>query len=161
MIRTLRAIISAIILSSPTMPKEIAHGYAEIVQRESVKAGIDPLDLVALVHSESRWRAGATNYMGCQGLTQICPQFMNNKAALLDPATNLRLAAGNIRMNREFCKKKVGKSARLNWLFSLGGYNIPSQNIYCGMKKTKKGWKAVATPASITRLLKFRSKLPK
>ena len=58
MIRPLAVIVSAILLSRPTMPVTEAARYARVLNEEAQKHAFDPLTAVAIVHFESRWQPG-------------------------------------------------------------------------------------------------------
>lgn len=176
MVRPLFLIAWAIGLSQPSMPKSQLHRYAATVQREAKKHHFDPFTMVALVHFESGWRASAVSRDGEDfGLAQIRARYLKPcrsepdpvrspsgacKAAqisLLNGSANLKRAAYLIEANRKFCRKKTGRPALFHrWLASYGGANRPSTGVFCGQKKSRKGWRDVKVRGVFSRVIKRR-----
>lgn len=152
----LALILAAILLSNPALPRAQARAYAAIVEREARRVKVDPLLVVALVHSESRWRAGAVNHLGCVGLGQVCPRWVPGARglALEDPAVNLRIVADGIVANRAMCRARTGRGAPRYWLASLGGFN--RAGVLCGQRRAGKRWVPIPVPAGVRRILAWR-----
>jgi hypothetical protein len=160
-LRAIPVIVSAILMSRPTMPIGEARHYAHVLAEEAEKHAFDPLTVVAIVHFETHWRPNLVSPDGEDyGLGQIRARFwgacrddddpvhhpseacLAAKASLLDGATNLRHVSTIITANRELCKEK-SKSANLpNWLAGYEGLNSPSRDRWCA--PGPKTWRVVA-----------------
>lgn len=152
MIRSIAAIVCAILQSQPTMDKSIAEQYAKIVQTEARDHHFDPYTLVSMAHYESHWQSGAGNGT-CFGLVGVCVSnykecqqdrhglaCMEKQKQLLSGPYNLRVAADHITANRRFCRGKTGRAGFRHWLASYQGINSPSKGIWCGQRKVKGVW---------------------
>ena len=92
----------------PAYPAERRRQLAEIVLRESLRQGFDPLFVQALIEVESTCQPRARGRRGAVGLVQIKPSTARAMAAeadlewtgdtmLHDPATNIRLGLHYLR----------------------------------------------------------------
>lgn len=161
MIRPLAVIVSAILLSRPSMPKSEATRYAQILAEEAKKHDFDPLTGVAIVHFESRWQPWQISADGEDwGLGQIRARFLSAcrddedpvaspsanclaaKRSLLVPEVNLRRMASIITANRELCKEKTGAGDLPRWLAGYEGLNRPARDSWC--EPSQKTWEVVA-----------------
>ena len=150
MLRPLVLIVSAILLSRPSMPVPEATRYARVLSEEAVKHDFDPLTGVAIIHFETRWRPNLVSPDGEDyGLGQIRARFMGGcrddadpvhdpsetckaaKAALLVGENNIRRMASIITANRELCKEKTGRADLPKWLAGYEGLNSPSRDRWC------------------------------
>jgi hypothetical protein len=150
MLRTLPVIVSAILLSRPTMPRTEAIRYAKAVQHEAETRDFDPFTAVAIIHFESRWKPSAVSPDGEDyGLGQVRARFTSgcrddadpvsapspaclaSKAALLIGENNIRRMAAIITANRELCREKVGSAWFPQWLAGYQGMNRPSAQRWC------------------------------
>ncbi len=150
MFRSVQLIVSAILLSNPSMPAAQARRYAHVLQEEAAKHAFDPLTAVAIVHFETHWRPGLISPDGEDyGLGQVrarwfgacrtdadpvhdpSPGCRAAKAALLVGEVNLRRMAVIITANRELCKDKVGNDDLPRWLAGYEGLNSPSRDRWC------------------------------
>jgi hypothetical protein len=150
MLRPLAVIVSAILLSRPTMPVPEATRYARVLSEEAVKRAFDPLTGVAIIHFETRWRPALVSPDGEDyGLGQIRARFMSGcrddadpvhdpsdtckaaKASLLVGETNIRRMAAIITANRELCTSKTGSAALPKWLAGYEGLNAPARDRWC------------------------------
>ncbi len=160
MFRALQLIVSAILLSRPSMPLPEARRYAHVLQEEAARHAFDPLTAVAIVHFESRWRPGVVSPDGEDyGLGQIrarwfgacrgdadpvhdpSPGCQAAKSALLAGEVNLRRMAVIISANRELCKEKTGGAALPRWLAGYEGLNFPGRDRWCA--PSAKTWQVV------------------
>ena len=160
MFRALQLIVSAILLSRPSMPLPEARRYAHVLQEEAARHAFDPLTAVAIVHFESRWHPGAVSPDGEDyGLGQIrarwfgacrsdadpvrdpSPGCQAAKAALLAGEINLRRMAVIISANRELCKEKTGAADLPRWLAGYEGLNFPGRDRWCA--PNAKTWQVV------------------
>ena len=160
MFRALQLIVSAILLSRPSMPLPEARRYAHVLQEEAARHAFDPLTAVAIVHFESRWRPGVVSPDGEDyGLGQIrarwfgacrndadpvrdpSPGCRAAKANLLAGETNLRRMAVIISANRELCKEKTGDANLPRWLAGYEGLNFPGRDRWCA--PSAKTWQVV------------------
>ena len=183
MLRSIPFIIAA--LGQVGVTGQKAETYAPILQQEGKKHGIDPVTLIVLIDGESKWNPGLVNSIGCIGLGQHCLQFQYGvcrqgptynkakcdakKAPYFNGPFNLRATASSISINRKFCNKKTNKRTKASrsqwrhWMPSYGGYNKPSQGIWCGQKrvKTKRGyrWENVPIPKRITKYMDKRKRI--
>lgn len=179
MLRPIAVIIWAIRLSQPTMPDAQAQAYAKVVQVESKQRHIDPFTIVAIVHNESHWRAGAVSRDGEDyGLGQIRARFVGScrkdadpvrkpskackavKARLLSGGYNLRVVAGTITRWRSLCRKRTKRAALFHrWLAGYGGLGRPSKGQICGQKRTAKGWVDLPVHPKLQRIMRYRLRL--
>jgi hypothetical protein len=158
--RAIPVIVSAILLSRPTIPRAEATRYARVLQQEAVKRDFDPLTAVAIVHFESRWNPGAISPDGEDwGLGQIRARWLSAcrgdedpvrapsdacraaKNALLAGEVNLRRMGVIISANRELCKEKTGTAILPQWLAGYEGLNYPSLDRWCA--PNEKTWQVV------------------
>jgi hypothetical protein len=158
--RPIQIIVSAILLTRPTMPIAEAKRYAHVLQEEALKHAYDPLTAVAIIHFESRWYPGVVSADGEDfGLGQVrarwyggcrtdadpvhapSPGCQAAKAALLVGENNLRRMSVIILANRELCKEKAGKANLPQWLAGYEGYNSPSRDRWCA--PGSKTWQVV------------------
>ncbi len=173
--RALPLIVSAILLSRPTMPRAEAERYAKVLQDEAKKRDFDPLTVVAIVHFESRWQPGAVSPDGEDyGLGQVRARWMRGcrddadpvrapseacqaaKAALLDGAQNLRRVAAIITANRELCREKTGAATLPRWLAGYEGLNFPGRDRWCA--PSEKTFQVVAYRKKLIEMLLPRPK---
>ena len=76
MLRPIAVIVSAILLSRPTMPRTEAVRYAHALQAEAQAHDFDPLTGVAIIHYETRWNPTLVSPDGEDyGLAQIRARF--------------------------------------------------------------------------------------
>lgn len=88
--------------------------YQDIVTKEALANGIDPYLIAALIHTESKFSAGAESGRGARGIMQIMPETGKWAAAqmgmenfdedlLFDPASNIKIGAWYLAdLHREF-----------------------------------------------------------
>jgi hypothetical protein len=160
-IRPLAVIVSAILLSRPTLPPAEATRYARIVAEEARKHDFDPLTAVSIVHFESRWMPGAVSPDGEDwGLGQIRARWLSAcrddvdpvhdpsdacraaRQTLLVPEVNLRRMSFIITANRELCKARAGSGDLPHWLAGYEGLSRPSLDVWC--QPGPKTWQVVA-----------------
>jgi len=80
----------------------LATPFAEAIERESARAGIDPVLFAALVRTESHFRPNAISKSDAIGLAQLKPATAAwwckiERAELFDPEKNLRCGASYFR----------------------------------------------------------------
>lgn len=138
----LAAIVLAIRLSAPWMSPATATGYGKLLASLERRYGIPPVLLVAIVENESRWRPGVWNASGAAGLGGVMPAATLRCSgapipcpALLDPATNLTVAAGVLRANYRHC----GRS----WERALAGYQTGRCTPKSITRKVLARWRAL------------------
>lgn len=150
MIRVVAALVSAILLSRPGMPKEQATHYAKALNEAGKTHDFDPLLAVAIIHFETHWYPSLVSADGEDfGLGQVRARYMGPcrddadpvndpseacravQASLLDGDVNIQRMAGIISANRELCKEKTGKGLAPQWLAGYQGYNSPDRNRWC------------------------------
>jgi hypothetical protein len=157
-IRVVAALVSAILMSRPGMPKEQATRYAEALNEVGKTHDFDPLIAVAIIHFESHWYPSIVSADGEDyGLGQVRARFVGAcrddvdplhdpseackaaQASLLDGHVNIQHMAGIIAANRTLCKEKTGKAQAAQWLAGYQGYNDPDHNRWCkpGEKTTR------------------------
>lgn len=88
--------------------------YQDIVRREALANGIDPYLVAALIHTESKFSAGAESGRGARGIMQIMPETGKWAAGqmgmsgfdedlLYDPETNVKIGSWYLAdLHREF-----------------------------------------------------------
>jgi len=150
--RSILFIKAALALASPTMTDGLQAQYAEILQRESVKRGLDPVELVALVENESHWDASRVGGVGqhCIGLGQHCLHTLavcRDTAyrgdlcqaewdALLVGEYNLRATAALVSEKIAACSRRTRRPVTFRrWVTSYQGFGSR-----CGMVHTRRGW---------------------
>jgi hypothetical protein len=170
LIRPIAVIVSAILMSRPTMPRAEAERYARVLQQEAVARAFDPLTGVAIVHFESRWHSGVVSADGEDyGLGQIRARFVGAcrgdadpvrdpspacraaKAGLLSGENNIRRMAAIITANRELCKEKTGTAWFPQWLAGYEGLNSPSRDTWCA--PNGRTWQVVEYQKKLVALL--------
>jgi hypothetical protein len=170
MMKSIVAVMTAILFCRPTMPQAIAAADAKIVVERSAKLGIDPLLVVANVDRESRWQEWAINpKSGARGLGQVLPEYRpqcvgsasksaacaEEKKKLLDGAYNLGVAIDALGAWQVFCKKKTGYWSEESILQAYQGLNVPKTNVWCGATVVSGKWTPTKLPA-ITRAVMQR-----
>jgi hypothetical protein len=160
-IRPIAVIVSAILMSRPTMPPAEATRYAKLLDHEAREHDFDPLTAVAIIHFESRWRPTAVSPDGEDwGLGQIRARWLSGcrddadpvrnpspacraaKNSLLVPEINIRRMASIITANRELCKERAGMGDLPHWLAGYEGLSQPARDVWC--KPNAKTWQVVA-----------------
>lgn len=175
MLRSLAVIVAAIRFSAPDLSPATAKVYARTVQAEARNHHFDPFTMIAMVHFESHWRAEAESPGGDVGLGQVrlsnyafCrsePQgerCQAKRAALKNGSHNLRVVAGLITRNREFCRKRTGRPALFRyWLASYQGTNRRGAGHWCGQVKKKGRWVDLPVRRVTSRVMAYRIRLIK
>jgi hypothetical protein len=160
-LRPIAVIVSAILLSRPTIPRAEAFRYARALQAEAQTHDFDPLTGVAIIHFETRWNPTLVSQDGEDyGLAQIRARFFGAcredtdpvhspsegcraaKAALLAGETNIHRMAVIISANRELCKAKTGTAHFPQWLAGYEGLSFPRIRGWC--KPSAVTWRVVA-----------------
>ena len=179
MLRSVAVIAWAIGISNPSLSSKTRTAYAKIIQTEAKDRRIDPFTIVAIVHNESRWRAGAISRDGEDyGLGQIRARFVGAcrkdadpvnkpspackaaKASLLNGAFNLRAVARHITEWRRTCRRITKRPALFaRWLHGYGGMGNLKRGIICGQKKTRKGWRDLPIRRALRRIMDYRKRL--
>jgi len=116
---------SAIRGLAPGLPRVVARKYAKIIDRETSKKLIDPLLLVAFIHSESNWRKRLRSFTNDYGLAQVhvaergSATFLGRETELYDPSTNIkewcRLASMWRNYHYRTCNKDHNWWSHLKW----------------------------------------------
>lgn len=166
---------AAIQVTTPTMPDSTATAYAEILQREGVKRGFDPITVVAIVENESHWNSRLVGGMDnkCIGLGQHCLQNYSycrssyesercqaQKAYLLNGGNNLVAIAQAISAWRKYCRRLTKHEPLVHrWLFGYQGHSVNNAAHRCGMKRTARGWIDTPKPALVRRVLRRRAEI--
>ena len=150
MVRSIPLLVSAILMSRPTMPKVEAARYATVLNQVALAHDFDPLTAVAIIHFETRWQPSLISADGEDyGLGQVRARYLAAcrddedpvgapseacqaaKANLLDGAFNLKRMATIITANREMCRERTGTALAPQWLAGYQGYNSPSADRWC------------------------------
>lgn len=150
MIRSIPVLVSAILLSHPTMPKPEAARYATVLNQVALEHDFDPLTAVAIIHFETHWRPALISPDGEDyGLGQVRGRYLSAcrgdadpvgapsaacqaaKSNLLDGTFNIRRMATIITANREMCRERTGTAWAPQWLAGYQGYNSPSNDRWC------------------------------
>lgn len=176
--RSLKQLAHAIDVSRPGMADGKRQALARLVIDVAKAHNFDPLSGWAIIDHESRWDPKAISADGQDiGLAQIrytvqrpCVEDRDSEACeavkerLLDPAVNIRTMAGAISAWRKLCTEKMGKAPDMrDWLAGYGGYSRPSEDIYCGHKRVRRGkgwvWKRLPTPKGVQEILDGRHRM--
>ncbi len=170
MFRALSAIVAAIALSQPGLPRQTAERFATAIQREAVARGFDPFTAVAIIHFESSWVEDVISPNGEDyGLGQIRARFVGAcrkdkspkdapspecqavKDALLSAERNIEAMGALIEHNRKVCREKARSTAFPRWLASYQGRNYPKQGRWCVPGKDT--WKVIRFQQWLTQKL--------
>jgi hypothetical protein len=110
---------------APHLSRVVAKKYSKIINRETSKKLIDPLLLIAFIHSESNWRKRLRSFTNDYGLTQVhvaergSATFLGRETELYDPNTNIkewcRLAAMWRNYHARTCKISHHWWSHLKW----------------------------------------------
>lgn len=176
--RSLKQVAHAIDISRPSTAEGKRQALARLVIDVAKAHNFDPLSAWAIIDHESGWNPKAISADGQDiGLAQIrytvqrpCVEDRDSEACakakerLLDPATNIRTMAGAITAWRKLCTEKMGKAPNMrDWLAGYGGYSRPSQDIYCGHQRVRRGkgwvWKRLPTPKGVKEILDARHRM--
>jgi hypothetical protein len=150
MVRSIPLLVSAILMSRPSMPKVEAAHYATVLNQVALEHDFDPLTAVAIIHFETRWQASLISADGEDyGLGQVRGRYLAAcrddadpvgapsdacqaaKANLLDGTFNIKRMATIITANREMCRERTGTALAPQWLAGYQGYNSPSTDRWC------------------------------
>jgi hypothetical protein len=150
MVRSIPLLVSAILMSRPTMPKAEAAHYATVLNQVALEHDFDPLTAVAIIHFETRWQPSLISADGEDyGLGQVRARYLgacrddedpvgapsaacqSAKANLLDGTFNIKRMATIITANREMCRERTGTALAPQWLAGYQGYNSPSTDRWC------------------------------
>ena len=145
MVRSIPLLVSAILMSRPSMPRVEAARYATVLNQVALEHDFDPLTAVAIIHFETHWRPSLISPDGEDyGLGQVRGRYLAAcrgdedpvnapsaacqaaKANLLDGAYNIRRMATIITANREMCRERTGTALAPQWLAGYQGYNSPA-----------------------------------
>jgi hypothetical protein len=177
MIRSIPVLVSAILLSHPTMPKPEAARYATVLNQVGLEHDFDPLTAVAIIHFETHWRPTLISPDGEDyGLGQVRGRYLAAcrgdddpvgapsaacqaaKANLLDGAFNIRRMAMIITANREMCRERTGTAWAPQWLAGYQGYNSPSNDRWCS--PGDKTWRVLEYRKELMSTLLPKPKVP-
>jgi hypothetical protein len=177
MIRSIPVLVSAILLSHPTMPRPEAARYATVLNQVALEHDFDPLTAVAIIHFETHWRPSLISPDGEDyGLGQVRGRYLSAcradedpvgapsaacqaaKANLLDGAYNIRRMAMIITANREMCRERTGTAWAPQWLAGYQGYNSPSNDRWCS--PGDKTWRVLEYRKELMSTLLPRPKAP-
>jgi hypothetical protein len=150
MVRSIPLLVSAILMSRPSMPRVEAARYATVLNQVALEHDFDPLTAVAIIHFETHWYPSLISADGEDyGLGQVRGRYLSAcrddadpvgapsaacqaaKANLLDGAFNIRRMATIITANREMCRERTGTALAPQWLAGYQGYNSPSSDRWC------------------------------
>jgi len=173
--RSVGQVAWAIGQSQPKMGLGLRRAYARVVLRASRRARFDPFTLVAIVHNESRWNARVVGGRGhlCVGLGQQClfdyafcrhnyrgVACLARRAWLLNGTNNILEIASRLTSWRKLCRRVTGRDPLLyRVLHGYQGYGRLSRGILCGMRRTRHGWRDVARPRQVRRVMRYRRRL--
>jgi len=150
MVRSIPLLVSAILMSRPTMPKAEAAHYATVLNQVALEHDFDPLTAVAIIHFETHWQPSLISADGEDyGLGQVRARYLSAcrddedpvgapsaacqsaKESLLDGTFNIKRMATIITANREMCRERTGTALAPQWLAGYQGYNSPSTDRWC------------------------------
>lgn len=150
MVRSIPLLVSAILMSRPSMPRVEAARYATVLDQVALEHDFDPLTAVAIIHFETHWYPTLISADGEDyGLGQVRGRYLSAcrddadpvgapsaacqaaKANLLDGAFNIRRMATIITANREMCRERTGTALAPQWLAGYQGYNSPGSDRWC------------------------------
>ena len=123
-----------------SLTKEDRRNLAEIITREARSYDIDPILIVALIYTESRFKTNALSVKGAKGLMQLLPgtaEYVSLKigedilkiANLYDVETNLKLGVAYL----NYLIKKTGG----NLEYARAAYNMGPANLYRALARNK------------------------
>ncbi|MBT8428308.1 MAG: transglycosylase SLT domain-containing protein [Gammaproteobacteria bacterium] len=91
------AVIAAILWLAPHVGQDTAARYGTLIVTHAAVAGVDPLLVVAVIETESRWNPRATSPTRDYGLMQLHVsetthrRYLGRQRLLYSPARNIRL----------------------------------------------------------------------
>lgn len=93
----MNVVLAAIMWLAPNLGPAVAERYAGLIAGHAEDHRVDPLLVVAIIHTESRFDASARSSTGDYGLMQVhvskttYRRYLGRQPLLLDPARNIRL----------------------------------------------------------------------
>lgn len=175
MVRSIPLLVSAILMSRPTMPKAEAAHYATVLNQVALEHDFDPLTAVAIIHFETHWQPSLISADGEDyGLGQVRARYLSAcrddedpvgapsaacqsaKANLLDGTFNIKRMATIITANRAMCRERTGTALAPQWLAGYQGYNSPSTDRWCS--PGDKTWRVLDYRKELIRTLVPRPK---
>ncbi len=124
MFREAAQIALAISLSANKLPQVQVKQYADVMQKQAVQIGIDPLLFVAVASHESfiNEQAISKDFLDF-GLLQIRAKNVGGDwRRLLIGVENIRVGAYLFRINKEFCQRQLGREPENEeWLSCYAG----------------------------------------
>jgi hypothetical protein len=90
---------AALLWLAPHLPRATAEEYADIIQHQTRRRGLDPLLVAAFIHVESRWTVDKISPTYDMGLCQLhvskhsLPQYRAREWVLFSPVRNLHECA--------------------------------------------------------------------
>lgn len=177
MLRSVAFIVAA--LRFVGVAEDPAREYAPHLQALAVEHEMDPVTLVAMGWSESRWNPAVKNVVGTEeyvGVFQIrlrnapecnpdrmSPECDKTRQGLESWHHNAIVAARLVTINRDYCRDLVGSALLPEWLASFGGFNqygrvsgVQVGDRVCGRLRTKRGWMRLPVPEPVQRVIRKR-----
>lgn len=149
-LRAVHLLVAAMRLSRPELGDNEAQIYAASLNQMALRADIDPLLAVAIVHHESHWYPARVSEDGEDyGLGQVRARYLSPcrededplwapseacqqaKQTMLVGTINLRRMGAIIEANKLLCKAKIGSDRDPHWLAGYQGLSRPAQNRWC------------------------------
>lgn len=124
--------------SSGKIDRDDAHSMAQLIVKESLRAGYDPLFITSLIRAESSFNPQAVSHRGARGLMQLMPstaQYISDRRSLQwagmsklhDPQYNLRLGLEYLRYLEDYFDGNVE--------LTLVAYNWGPGNLQGALKR--------------------------
>jgi hypothetical protein len=112
----LQEILIAIQLSHPNMSAGTLQQYAQSIDQQAVVAGVNPLDFVAIIEHESRFRPYVKSFDREDfGLMQVRARYFKGKAEwLFNPVVNIQAGAHVIKGVVSMCEKHLGRKPTMS-----------------------------------------------
>jgi soluble lytic murein transglycosylase-like protein len=104
----MKVVLAAILWLAPQLGHETAEDYAGLITGYAEKYEVDPLLVVAIIHTESRFNSRAKSKTGDHGLMQVhvsvttYKRYLGREHLLLEPKRNIRLGIRLLRQWKDY-----------------------------------------------------------
>ncbi|PIY69024.1 hypothetical protein COY90_02780 [Candidatus Roizmanbacteria bacterium CG_4_10_14_0_8_um_filter_39_9] len=108
---------AAIIVRDGSIPPNVAKKYSLWIYEAAAKYSVDPILLLSIMHTESRFNYKAVSPTGPIGLFQVASSYhkeKTSKAALFDPKVNIMVGAQIVQEYSKMSKNTIEMLLRYN-----------------------------------------------
>lgn len=124
-------VLAAILWLAPQLGRELAEDYAGLIAGYAEDAKVDPLLVVAIIHTESRFTASARSKTMDHGLMQVhvskttYKRYLGREHLLLEPKRNIRLGTRLLKHWKNYHERTCIGSHHPFWSHYKYGRRIP------------------------------------